>query len=160
MDEQINLEVVIAMEKPKKSGINYDTISFNDSDDNAPDTEICGYCGSETDDRIGYNEKEDLLKRACSNCGIVYVEDAAGKITIIEGEPRDWQDYLEKHLVLPFDAKVFEDDSDPFNPFDKPGPVVVDDIVSVEKVEFDDDMYGIIVKVKKGRKKHTSNCAI
>jgi len=142
------------MKKLQKIEENYDIISFNDPDDYAPDTGICSYCGSESDERIGYNEKEDLLKRACSNCGIVYIEDADGKVTIIAGEVREWPSYLKEHLILPFDAEVTDDDSDPFNPFYKPGPIVTGDKVSVVGIEFEDDLHGIIVAVKKGRKKY------
>jgi len=142
------------MKKSIKIKKSYDAIIFDDPDDYAPDTSICSYCGSESDDRIGYNEKEDLLKRACSNCGVVYIEDADGEIAITEGEVREWSDYLEKNLVLPFEAEVIADESAPFNPYYKSGPIVEGDKLSVIGFEFEDDLRGIIVAVKKGRKKY------
>jgi len=134
--------------------INYDSIDFNDPDDYAPDTDICSFCGSESDERIGYNEKLDLLKRACSNCGVIYIEDGKGKKTILQGEARDWDAYLSQHLTFPFEATVDEISDEEFFGVGDPGPILYKDKLTVVKVSGDDDKYGIIVDVKKGRKKY------
>jgi len=130
-------------------------IKFNDPDDYAPDTIICMYCGSESDERIGYNEKKDLLKRACSNCGLIYVEDGQGEITILKGEKRDWTAFLSQNLKFPFEAEVENVDDDDFGLFSraKPGIYRNKDRVTVLNIDFEDDVYGIIVKIKKGNKK-------
>jgi len=138
------------------SEFEYDGIEFNDPDDYAPDTEICMFCWSESDERIGYNEKEDLLKRACSNCGATYIEDGQGKITIIKGEKRDWTVFLSQNLVFPFEA-VVEDvegsDAELFG-YENPSPFRYKDRVKVLDTDFEDDLCGIIARVRKGRKKY------
>ena len=134
----------------------YNSIEFNDPDDYAPDTQICPFCWSESDERIGYNEKEDFLKRACSDCGATYIEDGQGKITIIKGEKRDWAVFLSQNLVFPFEA-VVEDvegsDAELFG-FDNPNPFRYMDRVKVLETDFEDDLCGIIAGVRKGRKKY------
>ena len=138
-----------------KSIVNYNEIDYyNDPDDYAPDTYICSFCGSESDERIGYNEKLDLLKRACSNCGVVYIEDSESEITVLKGEKRDWETYLAQHLIFPFDAIVDEASEEEVFGIGNPGPIRYKDILKVIKVGGDFDLYGIVVDVKKGRKKY------
>ena len=134
--------------------IDYNTIDYNDPDDYAPDRHTCTSCGSESDERIGYNEELDLLKRACSNCGMVYVEDDDGNKVVLKGEARDWEDYLRSHLKLPFEAIVDEASDEEIFGFGDPGPIKYRDKLIVTEVVMDDGMYGIIVDVRKGRAKH------
>jgi len=136
-----------------KKKIDWDSIDFNDPDDFAPDTYTCFNCVSETDERIGYNEKQDLLKRACSNCGIIYIEDSKCNITLLEGEMRDWKAYLSEHLTFPFKAKV--DEMSDAEAFGRPVPLRYHDDVTVVGISGDFDMYGIVVDVKKGQKEYT-----
>jgi len=134
----------------------FNGIEFNDPDDYAPDTEICSFCWSESDERIGYNEKADLLKRACSNCGAVYIVDGQGEEIIIRGEKRDWAAFLSQNLDFPFYAEVEGvegSDAELFgvsNPF----PFRYKDRVKVLDTDFEDELYGIIAGVRKGRKKY------
>jgi len=139
----------------KKTKIDYDAIDFNDIDDYAPDVDICPFCGSESDARVGYNKKKDLLKRACSNCGVVYVEDAKCEITILEGEQRDWQTYLSQHLTFPFAAKVDEVSDEEFFGRGDPGSIRYEDEVTVLNTNFEDDLYGVIAEIRKGKKKYS-----
>ena len=134
----------------------YDDIDFNDPDDYAPDTEFCSFCGSESDERIGYNEKEDLLKRACSNCGAVYIEDGQGKITIIKGEKRDWAAFLSENLIFPFEAEVEHAEATEAEIFgyERTCPFSYKDRFKVLDTDFEDDLYGIIAGMRKGRKKY------
>ena len=143
--------------KMDNKALDYSGIDFSDPDDYAPDTEICSFCGSESDERIGYNEKDDLLKRACSNCGAVYIEDGQGKITIIKGEKRDWTAFLSQNLIFPFEAEVEDvegSDAELFG-FYNPSPFRYKDRVQVLDTNFEDDLYGVIAEVRKGRKKYS-----
>jgi len=139
----------------KKNTIDYDSIDFNDPDDYAPDTDNCSFCGSESDERIGYNEKEDLLKRACSNCGAVYIEDAQGEIIVLKGEKRDWAVFLSEHLSFPFEARVDEASDEEIFGRGDPGPIRYKDRVTVTKTDYEDDLYGVIADIKKGSKKYS-----
>ena len=135
--------------------VGYDGIDFNDPDDYAPDTQICSFCGSDSDERIGYNEKMDLLKRACSNCGVIYIEDGQEKITILKGGKRDWPAYLKQNFTFPFEAIVDEASDEEVFGFGDPGPVRYKDRVTVLNTDFEDDLYGVIANIKKGRKKYS-----
>lgn len=55
-----------------------------------------------------------------------------------------WQNYLGEHLQFPFEAEIVE----------QPGPLEVGDIIKVIAIEGADDLYGIIVKIKMGRKQY------
>ena len=57
-----------------------------------------------------------------------------------------WQKYLEKTLSFPFDAVVSE--------YQHKGPLQSGDRVSVKKISIVDDLYGIIVELRRGRKKY------
>lgn len=56
-----------------------------------------------------------------------------------------WENYLEKNLTFPFDAKTSE--------YQEKGPLQSGDRVSVKKISIVDDLYGIIVELRHGRKK-------
>jgi len=134
----------------------YSDLDFDDPDDYAPDTQICPFCWSESDERIGYNEREDLLKRACSSCGAIYIEDGKGKTIIIRGEKRDWTAFLSQNLGFPFEA-VVEDvegsDAELFG-YENTYPFRCGDMVKVLDTNFVDDLCGVIAGVRKGRKKY------
>ena len=135
--------------------IDYDKINFNDRDDYAPDTQICMSCGSESDERIGYNEERDLLKCACSNCGIVYVEDVIGEIVLLKGEYRFWDKFLRSHLLVPFAAVVDSASDEEIFGFGKIGPIRYKDELTVISVVNEDVIYGIMVNVEKGKMNYT-----
>ena len=54
-----------------------------------------------------------------------------------------WQEYLEAHLKLPFDAAVSE--------FQERGPLQAGDQVKVIGFEGVEDLYGVLVNIKAGR---------
>ncbi|MFZ5920653.1 MAG: calcium-binding protein [Chloroflexota bacterium] len=54
-----------------------------------------------------------------------------------------WQEYLEAHLKLPFDAEVSE--------FQERGPLQAGDLVKVMGFEGVDDLYGVLVNIKARR---------
>lgn len=57
-----------------------------------------------------------------------------------------WEEYLEDHLVFPFEAEVYE-------PQDR-GPLQAGDRLKVTGIGMVDDLYGIIVDVRLGRRKY------
>ena len=57
-----------------------------------------------------------------------------------------WQRYMEKTLVFPFDAVV--------SGYQDKGPLQSGDRVSVKKISIVDDLYGVIVELRRGRKKY------
>lgn len=59
---------------------------------------------------------------------------------------RAWERYFEKTLAFPFDAKVLG--------YQDRGPLQSGDKVSVKKISLVDDHYGIIVELRRGRKKY------
>jgi len=82
-----------------------------------------------------YEEQErrvDEFVRKCSSEDDMEIEEA-------------WQNYLEEHMQFPFEAEIVDD----------PGPLEVGDIIKVTAIEGSDDLYGIIVKVKMGRKQYS-----
>lgn len=56
-----------------------------------------------------------------------------------------WQTYVEDHLQFPFEAEIVDD----------PGPLEVGDIIKVTAIEGSDDLHGIIVKARMGRKQYS-----
>ena len=58
-----------------------------------------------------------------------------------------WQKYLEKTLGFPFDAVV--------SGHQDKGPLQSGDRVSVKKISIVDDLYGVIVELRRGRKKYS-----
>jgi hypothetical protein len=78
--------------------------------------------------------------------------DAEEGSGVIQGEKRDWKTYLAQHLAFPFEAKVDEASDEEIFGIVDPGPICYGDNLTVIGVECDDDKYGIVVKVKKGRK--------
>lgn len=58
-----------------------------------------------------------------------------------------WEDYLAKHLSFPFEAEVSE--------YQERGPLQAGDRVTVQGIFDVDDLYGIIVRLRHGRKRYT-----
>ena len=57
-----------------------------------------------------------------------------------------WQKYLEKTLTFSFDAVVLG--------YQDTGPLQSGDRVSVKKISIVDDLYGVIIELRRGRKKY------
>jgi len=57
-----------------------------------------------------------------------------------------WSRYLEKVLVFPFDVEIVEGDDR--------GPLKVGDKIRVHRINMVDDLYGVIVDVRLGRRKY------
>lgn len=70
-----------------------------------------------------------------------------------EWKERDWEDWFEDHLKFPFMAIRKEDMSvEPFSEVDKNKPFQVGHTMKVVAIEDEDEGYGLIVKVREGRK--------
>ena len=137
-----------------KKETDWNSIDFNDPDDYAPDLQFCPFCGSESDERVGYNEKLDLLKRSCSNCESIYIEDSQYEIVVLKGGERDWEKYLSQNLTFPFKARVEEISDEELFRFGDPGPIRYKDVLTVIGIRGYFNPYRIVVDVKKGGKKH------
>ena len=113
------------------------------------EADICFNCGSESENLTGWNEDKYFSKLECSNCNIVSILDEnTGERSVIEGDARDWETFLQDNLVFPFEAIVDECSDREF--FGRnPGPIKYKDTLIVKAVELDDDLRGIIVEVKK-----------
>ena len=81
-----------------------------------------------------YDEQECRVNEFVKNCGgknDSRIEDA-------------WCKYLEENLQFPFEAEII----------DEPGPLEVGDIIKVTGIDNINDLYGIVVNARKGRKKY------
>ena len=68
-------------------------------------------------------------------------------------EKRDWEKWLNEKLTFPFEVKRMEDDDDAyFTDIAKSQPFRLDHVMEVIAIEMEEDLYGIIVKVREGRK--------
>lgn len=81
-------------------------------------------------------------------------EEGARISSVLEGLDQDdtyacmeaWSEHLEEVLVFPFDAVIADGDNR--------GPLKVGDQIRVHGIELVDDLYGIIVNVRLGRRKY------
>ena len=76
-----------------------------------------------------------------------------GTINTGSGEDRDWMDWFGTILTFPFEAVRKEDmKEDPFKKVDRSEPFRVGHRMKVLELMEEDDMYGVIVKVREGRR--------
>lgn len=79
-------------------------------------------------------------------------EDAFDKI-YAEWEKRSWDPWLRKNLKFPFPVERFEDEDDAyFTDIAKSEPFRLGHVMKVIDIEIEDSHYGIILKVKEGRR--------
>ncbi|HRX71267.1 MAG TPA: calcium-binding protein [Candidatus Competibacteraceae bacterium] len=69
-----------------------------------------------------------------------------------EWKRRDWETWLKKNLTFPFEVQREEDFSS--NPFSPPSdqPFSLGHVMKVLAIEYEDEHYGILVKVREGKK--------
>ena len=127
----------------------------SEGNDSFFDLDACCYiCGDKLENlKIGFNANEQAYKYECSNCNSIYVIYETAKSTkkiILQGEERNWPEYLAETLVFPFFAGVEEDDARAFFNLEYEGPRMYD-TVKVLSVHYAVN-YGVVAKVKKDRK--------
>ena len=132
--------------------MDYEKIEFKDEFE--ADNETCDVCGCDAMARVGYNEKKDLLKFECPECKAVFIEDGTGNTTMIKGTERKWGSYLAENLVLPFEAVVVDASFEEVFGFGRHGPIRYKDILTVLSVVSESESRGVLVSVKKGRRKY------
>ncbi|MFH1126703.1 MAG: calcium-binding protein [archaeon] len=59
---------------------------------------------------------------------------------------RAWKIHLEKNLLFPFDAVIFEEQEE--------DPLKAGDRVSVLRIDDSDDLYGLLAEIRFGRRKY------
>ena len=71
-----------------------------------------------------------------------------------ELEQRDWESWLNDHLSFPFEVKREEEDDDDamFTDVAEHVPFRLGHVMKVLEIDDNDDHYGILVKVREGRK--------
>ena len=143
------------------NGIEFkDTFSFEDLKksmeyDSLIKKEACCYvCGDMLENlKIGFNAKEHIYKYECSNCSTIYVIRETSEFietAILQGEGRNWPEYLAETLVFPFYAEVEDDGGRSFFNPDYEGPSTYD-TVKVLDVHYAVN-YGVVAEVQKGNK--------
>jgi len=123
--------------------------------DSLIEKEACCYvCGDELENlKIGFNAKEQTYKYECSNCSAIYVIHETSEFTetaILQGEERNWPEYLAETLAFPFFADVEDDGGRSFFNPDYEGPSIYD-TVKVLDVHYAVN-YGVVAEVQKGNK--------
>jgi len=68
-----------------------------------------------------------------------------------ELEERDWESWLSQNLIIPFEIKRVEDEEG-FRGRKSKAPFGIGHIMKVLSILEEDDLYGIIVKVREGRR--------
>jgi len=97
-----------------------------------------------------YYTSWDLIE---SNKGYLPVDEDAFERKYQEWKVRDWPLWLKNHFEFPFMAERMDDDAY-FTDIAKHRPFRLGHIMKVIDIEPDeDDLYGIIVQVREGRKK-------
>ena len=68
-----------------------------------------------------------------------------------EWEDRDWESWLNQSLTIPFKVKRVEDEEG-FGGRKSKKPFGIGHVLTVQSIFEEDDLYGIIIKVREGRK--------
>lgn len=118
------------------------------------DEDCCIICGNKLENlKIGFNEKEQLFKYECANCDSIFVmpkNSARDERTLLQGEERNWPEYLLETLKFPFDADIIESNDREFFDPDYDGPSLYDTVKVLDV--FDSMKYGVEALIRKGRR--------
>ena len=149
----MELDVEQLMKTEFKDVFDFETLKKSLGGSNLNDLEACCcICGNELKNLdIGFNEKEQVYRCECPDCGVLYVmritPDSEEEI-ILQGEDRNWPEYLSETLKFPFFASLEEDDGRAFFYPDYEGPSLYD-TVRVFDVHYSISC-GVIAEVQKG----------
>lgn len=107
----------------------------------------CVQCDSENVDVIEIKDgmwiEEDVV---CQECGSHMIFDGE-KYILHMIDRHEWMDLFKEALEFPFDAEVWE--------YQENSIIKEGDKVKVNKLLDEDDLYGVIVSIKKGLKKYS-----
>ena len=116
--------------------------------------DCCIICGNKLENlKIGFNEKEQLYKYECANCDAVFVmpkNSARGERVLLQGEERNWPEYLMEALKFPFEAEIIESNDREFFDPNYDGPSLYDTVKVLEV--FYSMKYGVEALIRKGRR--------
>jgi len=116
--------------------------------------DCCIVCGNKLENlKIGFNEKERLYKYECANCDAIFVmpeSPARSESVLLQGEERNWPEYLMGTLKFPFDAEIIESNDREFFDPEYDGPSLYDTVKVLEV--FYSMKYGVEALVRKGRR--------
>lgn len=106
-----------------------------------------------------YDSSWDMGESAVGN--LPTDEDAFDKI-YSEWEKRSWESWLRQNFKFPFLVKRMEDEDDAyFTDTAKLEPFRLGHVMEVIGIEMEDDHYGVILKVKEGKKRgHVPLCDV
>ena len=114
----------------------------------------CMVCGDKLENlEIGYNQKEQLYRYECKNCDSIFVmpeHSSRDERVLLQGEERDWPEYLMETLTFPFLAELIESDDRVYFDPDYDGPSRYDTVKVLEV--FYSLKYGVEALVRKGRR--------
>lgn len=97
-----------------------------------------------------YDSSWDLVESEEGN--LPHYEEAFDR-KFAEWEKRSWESWLRDNLKFPFLVERMEDDDDAyFTDIAKSAPFRLGHVMKAIDIEMEDDHYGIILKVREGRK--------
>ena len=118
------------------------------------DEDCCFVCGNELENlKMGFNKEEQLYKYECPNCNSVFVtpkDSSSDERYLIQGEERNWPEYLSETLKFPFTAEIIESSEREFFDPDYDGPCLYDTVKVLEV--FYSMKYGVEAIIRKGRR--------
>ena len=121
---------------------------------NYEEEDCCIICGNKLENlKIGCNEKEQLCKYECANCDAIFVmtrNSARDDRVLLQGEERNWPEYLQETLKFPFVAEIIEPNDREFFDPNYDGLKLYDTVKVLEV--FYSMKYGVEALVRKGRR--------
>jgi hypothetical protein len=147
-------EAMMKFSKKKLCDLKFNDTFELDEPGDFEEEDCCIICGNKLENlKIGFNEKEQLYKYECANCNSVYVipkNAARNEKIFLQGEERNWPEYLLETLKFPFDAEIIESNDREFFDPDYDGPSLYDTVKVLEV--FYSLKYGVEALVRKGRR--------
>ena len=129
-----------------------DPIEIEEYDEGEED--CCLICGNELKNlKISFSKENQLFKCECSNCNSIYVmpkNSLRDERFILQGEERNWPEYLSEALKFPFNAEIIESNDREFFDPDYDGPCLYDSVKVLEV--FYSMKYGVEAKIRRGRR--------
>ena len=95
----------------------------------------------------------DAIRAAVAGDGKLYQGEESYEEKFKEWQERDWLTWLNEKLIFPFMVTRTEDEEDAFfTDVAKTEPFRLGHTMKVLNLEVEDDLYGIILKVREGKK--------